>query len=197
MVSRITGIEQVWFEPLQSHALEVGLGEGNFRPIQSEGLWPVGVDQLTLDQEGPEFFGVSPIERVWILDFCPRGQRLVVATGRAGKATDGDSKVVEDSHVWIELTISVDPVLIIFIVIIIPGIISGVISGTISGIVVAIRVRVSIVATQDGVAQVGRDTASRVRGWRWGIMLILGVCAPLITLCDAFLVITSAVSFQG
>ena len=28
-------------------------------------------------------------------------------------------------------------------------------------------------------------------------MLILGVCAPLITLCDAFLVITSAVSFQG
>ena len=28
-------------------------------------------------------------------------------------------------------------------------------------------------------------------------LLILGVCAPLITLCDAFLVITSAVSFQG
>ena len=30
-----------------------------------------------------------------------------------------------------------------------------------------------------------------------GGMLILGVCAPLIALCDAFLVITSAVSFQG
>ena len=28
-------------------------------------------------------------------------------------------------------------------------------------------------------------------------LLILGVCAPLIALCDAFLVITSAVSFQG
>ena len=122
-----------------------------------------------MDQEGPEFFGVGPIEHVWIPDFRPRGQQLVVAMGRAGKVTDSDSKVVEDSHVWIELTIGVDPVLIIIIVIIIPGIISRVISRTISRIVVAIRVRVSIVATWDRVAQVSRDTASRVRGWRWGI----------------------------
>ena len=94
--------------------------------------------------------------------------------GRVGKATDGDSKIVEDSHVWIELTIGIDPVLIISIVIIIPRIISEVISrtisGTIPGIVVAIRVRVSIVATWDRVVQVSRDTASRIRGWGWGIM---------------------------
>ena len=92
--------------------------------------------------------------------------------GRVGKATDGDSKIVEDSHVWIELTIGIDPVLIIFIVIIIPGIISEIISRTISGIIpgiVAIHVRVGIVATWDRVAQVSRDTASRIRGWGWGI----------------------------
>ena len=101
MVGWITGIEQVQFKPLQSHALEVGLGEGNFRPIQSEGLWLVRVDKLTLDQEGPEFFRVGPIERVQIPDFCSRGQQLIVVTGRAGKAADGNGKVVEDSHVWI------------------------------------------------------------------------------------------------
>ena len=49
MVGRITGIEQVQFEPLQSHAFEIGLGKGNFRPIQLEGLWPVRIDELALD----------------------------------------------------------------------------------------------------------------------------------------------------
>ena len=94
MVGWITGIEQVWFEPLQSHAFEVGLGEGNFRPIQLEGLGPVGVDELALDQEGPELFGVSPIKHVQVPDFRLRGQQLIVVTHRVGKATDSDSRVL-------------------------------------------------------------------------------------------------------
>ena len=101
MVGWITGIKQVRFEPLQGHALEVGLGEGNFRPIQSEGLWSVGVDQLTLDQEGPELFGVGPMECVWVLDFRPRGQQFIIAMCRVGKVTDGDCEIIEDGHIGI------------------------------------------------------------------------------------------------
>ena len=74
--------EEVWFEPLQSDTLEVGLYKGDLGTVLSEYLRAILKVQLVLHQENPEFAGISPVKLVWFSDFCVlRGFRGVAMQG--------------------------------------------------------------------------------------------------------------------
>jgi len=46
--------------------------------------------ELTLDQEGPEFFGVCAVEGVWFPDFGMGGGGLVGPVGRVREVVNGN-----------------------------------------------------------------------------------------------------------
>jgi len=46
--------------------------------------------ELTLDQEGPELFGVRTVEGVWFADFGTGGRGVIGLAGGVGEVIDGD-----------------------------------------------------------------------------------------------------------
>jgi len=98
VVGRITGVEEVWFKPFQRHTFQIGLGECYPCPILAESLSTILEAQFALDQEGPEFFGVSAIKGVRFTDLGTGGRGVIGTTRGAGEAVDGDGEIVEDSQ---------------------------------------------------------------------------------------------------
>jgi len=67
------------------------LGESYLCPIKAECLGSILETELTLDQEGPELFGVHTIKGVQFTDFGMGGGRVVGLAGGVGEVIDGDS----------------------------------------------------------------------------------------------------------
>jgi len=67
-------------------------------PYQGRCLGSILETELTLDQEGPELFGVHTIKGVQFTDFGTGGGRIVGTARGVGEAVDRDSEIVEDSQ---------------------------------------------------------------------------------------------------
>ena len=97
-VSWITGVEEVQFKPFQHHTFQIGLVECYPCPILVESLSTILGAQFTLDQEGPEFFGVRAVKGVWFMDLGMGGRGVIGMTRGAGEAVDSEGEIVEDSQ---------------------------------------------------------------------------------------------------
>jgi hypothetical protein len=82
-------LEQVRFEPLQSHTFEVRLREGDFSAVRPEGLWMILEVELALHKENAELAGICPIKLVRFSDFS-------ALRGFGGRATGGGMSELGD-----------------------------------------------------------------------------------------------------
>ena len=82
--------QELGLEPIEHHALEVGLGIDDLHMVIVKGLGVVLEVQLTLHKEHTEFVGVRTVELVRFADLCPmlRFGRLV--RGGGGTSEGGD-----------------------------------------------------------------------------------------------------------
>ena len=80
--------QELRLEPIEHHALEVGLGIDDLHMVIVKGLGAVLEVQLALHEEHTELMGVRTIELVWFADFHPplRFGRL---TGGGGGMSEG------------------------------------------------------------------------------------------------------------
>ena len=70
MEVRVVHEEEVWFKPLQSDTLEVGLHKGHFGVVLYKCPRAILEVQLTLHEEDSEFAEICPVKLVQFSDFC-------------------------------------------------------------------------------------------------------------------------------
>ena len=82
--------QELGLEPIERHALEVGLGIDDLCAVIVEGPRAVLEVQLTLHEERTEFLGLGTVELVRFMDLCPMlGFRGLVG-GSCGTSKGGD-----------------------------------------------------------------------------------------------------------
>ena len=131
---QIIHLEEVWFEPFQSHAFEVQLHRGNFGTVLDKSLGMTLEVQFTRNQEGPEFAGACCIKLIRFTDLHAWSQFR-------GGVMSGTSKAA-DCACEVHKCVTRDLLIIILILIIILVVIEQVI---IIWAVIQIVVRISII----------------------------------------------------